>query len=49
MAFRENIAELVERESVSGSTKIDPSWIRTPLLKVAKVINGYAFKSAQFN
>ena len=31
MAFRENIAELVERESVNGSTKIDPSWTRTPL------------------
>lgn len=49
MAFRENIAELVERESKNGSTQIDPSWSRVPLKSVAKVINGYAFKSKQFN
>ncbi len=49
MAFRENIAELVERESKNGSTQIDPSWSRVPLKSVAKVTNGYAFKSKQFN
>tara|TARA_R110002153_G_scaffold27158_2_gene84445 strand:- start:4766 stop:6043 length:1278 start_codon:yes stop_codon:yes gene_type:complete len=49
MAFRGNIVELVENESVNGVTQISASWSRIPLKSVAKVINGFAFKSKQFN
>ncbi len=48
MAFKENITELVERET-NNVTKIHNSWQRVALSKIANVINGYAFKSNQFS
>ncbi|CAI4153914.1 Type-1 restriction enzyme EcoKI specificity protein [Alteromonas macleodii] len=49
MAFRGNIVELIENESINGVTQIPASWSRIPLKSIAKVINGFAFKSKHFN
>jgi len=48
VAFRENIAELVEIHATGTNSKHD-SWVRIELKKIANVINGFAFKSSLFN
>ena len=48
MSFSENIAELVLQSERALIQKAN-HWERVPLLEVAQVLNGFAFKSAFFN
>ncbi|WP_065327111.1 restriction endonuclease subunit S [Tritonibacter mobilis] len=48
MSFSENIAELVLKSDRALIQKAN-HWERVPLLDVAQVLNGFAFKSAFFN
>lgn len=48
MSFTESIDELVEK-STDGRVAIHPSWTRTKLSQVAKLLNGFPFASDNFS